>query len=96
MSLWKKLTYLVPSIRRAADRDMHEELEALEEIAGRRALGNLTLAAEDARSEIGWCGWSVSSRISGTGCVRWRVTKLFTVARRGVTRVGHRREYSDL
>ena len=54
MSLWKKLTYLVPSIRRAADRDMQEELESLEEIAGRRELGNLTLAAEDARGELGW------------------------------------------
>lgn len=54
MSLWKKLTYLVPSIRRAADRDMQEELESLEEIAGRRELGNLTLAAEAAHAEWGW------------------------------------------
>lgn len=54
MSLWKKLRFLVPSIRRAADRDVQEELESLEEIAGRRELGNLTLAAEDARSELGW------------------------------------------
>jgi len=27
MSLWNKLLYLVPSIRRASDRDMEEELE---------------------------------------------------------------------
>ena len=54
MSLWNKLLYLVPSIRRAADRDMQEELEALKELAGPRELGNLTLAAEDARGEMGW------------------------------------------
>ncbi len=54
MSLWHKLRYLVPSIRRAADRDMQEELDALKELAGPRELGNLTLAAEDARAEIGW------------------------------------------
>jgi macrolide transport system ATP-binding/permease protein len=54
MSIWKKLTYLVPSNRRAAERDIQEELESLEEIAGRRELGNLTLAAEDARSELTW------------------------------------------
>ncbi|MGH9372251.1 MAG: ABC transporter permease, partial [Vicinamibacterales bacterium] len=54
MSLWNKLLYLVPSIRRAAGRDMQEELEALKELAGPRELGNLTLAAEDARGEMGW------------------------------------------
>ena len=54
MSLWNKLRYLVPSIRRAADRDMKEELDALKELAGPRELGNLTLAAEDARGEMGW------------------------------------------
>jgi macrolide transport system ATP-binding/permease protein len=54
MSLWYKLRYLVPSIRRAADRDMKEELDALKELAGPRELGNLTLAAEDARAEMGW------------------------------------------
>jgi macrolide transport system ATP-binding/permease protein len=54
MSLWHKLRFLVPSIRRAADRDMQEELEALKELAGPGELGNLTLAAEDARGEMGW------------------------------------------
>ena len=33
---------------------MQEELAALEEIAGRRELGNLTLAAENARAVWGW------------------------------------------
>ncbi len=54
MSVWPKLCYLVPSIRRRADRDMQEELDSLREIAGPRVLGNLTLAAEDARSQMGW------------------------------------------
>ena len=39
---WK---YLIPRFRRAEEREMQEELAALAEIAGRRELGNLTLAA---------------------------------------------------
>src|SRR5262249_33959411 len=39
---------------RRDERDMQEELASLEAIAGRRELGNLTLAAEDARSAWGW------------------------------------------
>ena len=54
MSLWSKLRYLVPSSRRAIDRDMQEELASLEQLAGPRELGNLTLAAENARAELGW------------------------------------------
>jgi len=33
---------------------MQEELSALTGIAGKRELGNLTLAAENARTEWGW------------------------------------------
>jgi macrolide transport system ATP-binding/permease protein len=54
MTFWNKLTLLWPSKRRAAERDIREELEALQEIAGRGELGNLTLAAEDARRELTW------------------------------------------
>ncbi|MGH9408678.1 MAG: ABC transporter permease, partial [Vicinamibacterales bacterium] len=54
MTVWKKLTLLIPSVRRAAERDMREELESLEAIAGRGQLGNLALAAEDARGEMTW------------------------------------------
>jgi predicted permease len=54
MTFWKKLTLLIPSVRRAADRDMREELASLEAMAGRGALGNLSLAAEDARAEMTW------------------------------------------
>ncbi len=39
---------------RDRERDMQEELKALEEIAGRKELGNLTLAAENARAEWRW------------------------------------------
>jgi predicted permease len=48
---WK---YLIPRFRRAEERDMQEEMEALAGIAGRRELGNLTLAAENARAVWGW------------------------------------------
>ena len=49
MSRWSRLAYLLPSRRRAEERDMQEELQALRDIAGPRELGNLTLAAENAR-----------------------------------------------
>src|SRR5262245_46232652 len=49
MEPWRKLKYLLPSRRRAAERDMQEVLESLRAIAGSRELGNLTLAAENAR-----------------------------------------------
>ena len=54
MSVWRKLKYLLPSYRRAEERDMQEELESLAAIAGPRELGNLTLAAENARGVWGW------------------------------------------
>ena len=50
----KRLRYLWPGYRRAEEREMQEELAALEQIAGRRELGNLTLAAENARAVWGW------------------------------------------
>jgi putative ABC transport system permease protein len=51
---WRKLKYLLPAVRRQSEREMREELEALTALAGRRELGNLTLAAEDARAVWGW------------------------------------------
>ncbi|MEX2270528.1 MAG: ABC transporter permease [Vicinamibacterales bacterium] len=54
MSLWRKLTYLLPWVRRAEDRDIEEELAALKEMAGAGELGNLALAAEDARATQSW------------------------------------------
>ena len=50
----KRLRYLWPGYRRAEEREMQEELAALEAIVGRRELGNLTLAAENARGVWGW------------------------------------------
>ena len=50
-SRWK---YLIPGFRRAEEREMQEEIEALAAIAGRRELGNLTLATENARAVWGW------------------------------------------
>src|SRR3972149_6975398 len=55
MSLWRKLRYLaLPSVRRAEDRDIKEELEALRDIAEPGQLGNFTVAAEDGRGVLSW------------------------------------------
>jgi putative ABC transport system permease protein len=52
--IWKRLPYLLPWRRRAAEKDMREELQSLATMAAPGELGNLTLAAEDARAEWGW------------------------------------------
>ena len=52
MHILKRLRYLLPGYRRAYERDMQEELAALRDIAGGPELGNLTLAAEDARAQF--------------------------------------------
>ena len=54
MTFWKRLLYLWPANRRSIEREMREEIAALEQVAGQRELGNLTLAAENARSVWGW------------------------------------------
>src|SRR6185436_10173776 len=54
MLIWKRLLLLLPWRRRAAERDMQEELRAIADMADPRELGNLTVAAEDARAEWGW------------------------------------------
>jgi macrolide transport system ATP-binding/permease protein len=54
MSLWAKLSHLLPSRSRAEERDMQEELASLREMAGAGELGNLTLAAENARATWTW------------------------------------------
>ncbi len=50
----KRLALLLPWRRRAAERDMQDELRSIAEMAGPGELGNLTLAAEDARAQWGW------------------------------------------
>ena len=54
MMFLKRLGYLLPWRRRAAERDMQEELRTIAAMADPRELGNLTLAAEDARAVLGW------------------------------------------
>jgi hypothetical protein len=58
MSIFRKLKYLVPSNRRAMERDIREELESLAAIADsqqdRRELGSLARAAEEAHSAWAW------------------------------------------
>jgi predicted permease len=53
VSFWRKVLLQFPSRRRAEDRDIREELDALRDIAD-VDLGNLTLAAEDARAAQSW------------------------------------------
>jgi len=54
MTIWKRLKYLWPAWRRQQERDMREELDSLEAIAGAKELGNLTLAMENVRASWGW------------------------------------------
>jgi macrolide transport system ATP-binding/permease protein len=54
VSIRQKLRYLLPANRRAEERDMQEELESLKAVAGPHELGNLTLAAENAREAWTW------------------------------------------
>jgi hypothetical protein len=49
-----KLKYLIPWCRQSAERDMNDELAALADLAEPGALGNLTLAAENARETWLW------------------------------------------
>jgi len=50
----QRLKSLWPAWRSREEREMREELESLAEIAGRKELGNLTLAMENARAAWGW------------------------------------------
>ena len=54
MMFLKRLALLLPWRRRAAERDMQDELRSIAEMAQPGELGNLTLAAEDARAQWGW------------------------------------------
>ena len=49
-----RLKALWPAWRREQEREMQEELESLAALAGRKELGNLTLALEDVRAAWGW------------------------------------------
>lgn len=54
MTIWNRLKYLWPARRRQEEREMREELGSLTAIAGRKELGNLTLAMEEVRAAWGW------------------------------------------
>ena len=49
-----RLKALWPAWRREQEREMREELESLTALAGRKELGNITLALEDVRAAWGW------------------------------------------
>ena len=52
--MWSKWKYLLPSRRRMEEDSMQQEFESLSHAAEGRRLGNLTLAAEDARQTWHW------------------------------------------
>lgn len=52
--IWNRFKYLWPAWRRQQEREMREELGSLTAIAGRKELGNVTLAMEDVRASWGW------------------------------------------
>lgn len=52
--LLQRLMCLLPRFRRAQEQDMQEELAALAHLSERRDLGNLTIAAENARAAVGF------------------------------------------
>jgi len=54
MTFLRKLINLLPWVRRAQHRDIEDELRSIKELAGSDRLGNFTIAAEDARSALGW------------------------------------------
>src|SRR5262249_40757865 len=54
MSFLQRLKCLLPSYRRAQEREMSEELQSLAAIADPGELGNLTRAAEEARAVWTW------------------------------------------
>jgi putative ABC transport system permease protein len=54
MAFWRRLLLLLPWRRRAAERDMEDELREIAAMAEPRELGNLSLVAEDARAAWGW------------------------------------------
>ena len=97
MSRWRRLNYWInPSARRAEERDIQEELEALRQFAKPGELGNLTLAAEDARAQFGlavvraaWAGRALRAPVDAPSQDVHR-------HRRRVTRTRHRREHGNL
>jgi hypothetical protein len=62
MMFWKRLQLLLPWRRRAAERDMQEELRSIAAMAEPRELGNLTRVAQDARAEWTWRWLDETSR----------------------------------
>jgi predicted permease len=75
---WRRLLYLLPWKRRAAERDMREELRVIAAMAEPHELGNLTAAAENARDAWGWIRWEQTKRDVGYALRSLRKTPGFT------------------
>src|SRR5262245_4651752 len=77
MSVLRKLRHLVK--RNADERDMQEELESLRAMAEPNELGNLTLIAEDARSEWTWSWFEQLSQDLGYTLRSMMHNKVFSI-----------------
>lgn len=66
MNLRRRLNYLLPAYRRAEERDMQEELNALAEMAEPGELGNLTRVAEEGARHGTGPGWSNCTAMRST------------------------------
>ena len=80
MTIWRRLTCLLPWRRRAAERDMQEELRSIAAMAGPgRARQPRHCAAEDARAEWGWTRLEQAGRDLRYACRSLRKHPGFTV-----------------
>ena len=97
MSRWRKLNYWInPGARRAEERDIQEELEALRQFAEPGELGNLTLAAEDARGQFGRLWLERLGQDMRYALRSMRPSQGLHRPRRCLACARHRREHRDL
>jgi hypothetical protein len=96
MGLFRRLQYLLPGRRAAEEREMRAEFEALREFADPRDLGNLTLAAENARAVWGWAWLATPHRGRPVRRPRARARTELYRRRRAVVGSRDRRQRGDL
>jgi predicted permease len=78
--LWRRLGFLLPWRRRAAEREIEEELRSLAALAPPGELGSIALAAENARSELGWTRLEQAGQDLGHAARVARRSPAFTLA----------------
>ncbi len=79
MRFFRKLRHLLPARRRAEELDMQEELESIRSMAEPKELGNMALAAEDARREFTWTWLEQAAQDLGYAARSMVQNKAFTL-----------------